>query len=52
MFNFHLRNFVVVLTKFLFRKEDWALGHNSFKFRDFSDISQFNKILSPKLINN
>ena len=33
------RSFVLVLTKFSFWKEDWALGNNSIKFKDFPDIS-------------
>ena len=32
-------SFLLVLTKFLFWEEDWALGYNSMKFRDFPDIS-------------
>ena len=35
----YFRSFLLVLTKFLFWKEDWALGYNSMKFLDFSDIS-------------
>ena len=36
-----LRSFllVLVLTKCLLWKEDWALGYNAMKFRDFHDIS-------------
>ena len=36
------------LTKFLFRREDLALGYHSMKFRDSHDISYFPKILSLK----
>ena len=31
-------NFLLVLTKFLFWEEDWTLGYNSMKFRDFPDL--------------
>ena len=34
-----LRNFVPVLIKSLFWREDWALGYNYMEFRDFPDIS-------------
>ena len=30
---------LLVLTKIWFRKEEWALGCHSMKFRPFSDIS-------------
>ena len=33
------RWFVLVLTKFSFWKEDWVLGYNSMKLRDFPDTS-------------
>ena len=33
------RWFVLVLTKFSFWKEDWALDYNSMKLRDFPDTS-------------
>ena len=33
-----LRDFLLVLTNFLFLEEDWALGYNSMKFWDFPDI--------------
>ena len=32
-------SFLLLLTKFLFWEEDWALGYNSMKFRHFPDIS-------------
>ena len=32
-------SFLLVLTKFSFWEEDWALGYNSMKFWDFPDIS-------------
>ena len=34
-------SFLLVLRKFLFWEEDWAVGNNSISFLDFSDISQF-----------
>ena len=43
-------SFLLVLTKFSFWEEDWALGYNSMKFWDFPDISQ--KILSLKSFGN
>ena len=32
-------SFVLVFTKFSFWREDWALGYNFMKVRDFPDIS-------------
>ena len=32
-------SFLLVLTKFSFSEEDWALGYNSMKFGNFPDIS-------------
>ena len=40
-----LNSFLLVLTKFLFLEEDWALGYNSMKIWDLLNISQFPKIL-------
>ena len=33
------KNFLLVLTKFLFGQGDWALGYLSMEFRHFSGIS-------------
>ena len=33
-----LGNVLLLLTKFSFWKEDWAIGYNSIKFRDFLNI--------------
>ena len=41
-----LKRLLLVLTKFSFREEDWALGNNSIKFWDFPDICLFPNILS------
>ena len=39
-FNFCFsKSFLVVLTKFSFWQEDWALGYHSIRFRLFPDIS-------------
>ena len=39
-FNFYFcKSFLLVLTKFSFWQEDWALGYHSMKFRLFPDIS-------------
>ena len=40
------RGFLLVLAAFSFRGGEWALGNNSMKFCDFSDISYFPKMLS------
>ena len=40
---------MLVVPKFLFWEEDWALIYNSMKFWDFPDLYQFPKILSLKL---
>ena len=45
-------SFLLVLTKYSFWEEDWALGYNSMKFGDFSDISKFPKILSLRSFGN
>ena len=37
------RRFLILLTKVLFREEDWALRDNLIKFWDFSDFSYFPK---------
>ena len=42
----------MVLTKLSFREEQWALGNDSMKFRDFPDRFLFPKILSFKLLGN
>ena len=36
-------SFFLILTKFLFQQEDWALGDQFIRFCDFPDISQFPK---------
>ena len=52
-FNFCFsRDFLLVLTKFSFWQQDWALGYHSMKFRHFPNISWFPKILSLKLFAN
>ena len=33
------QEFFLILTKFSFWEEDWALGYDSIKFWDFPDIS-------------
>ena len=49
-FNFSFsRFFLLVLTKFSYWWEDWALGYHFMRFRDFPDISQFLKILGLRL---
>ena len=45
-------SFLLVLTKFSFWEEDWALGYNSMKIWDFPDISKFPKILSLQSFGN
>ena len=45
-FNLFLKRSSLVLKKFPFREEEWALGNNSMKFWDFPDISLFPNILS------
>ena len=47
-----LRRFLLVLTKFLFWEDDWALGYNSTNFWHFHNIPQFPKILSLKSFSN
>ena len=46
------KSFLLVLTKSLFRLEDWTLGYHSTKLRHFLDISFFPKILSLKSFSN
>ena len=38
LFSF-FNSFLLVLTKYLFWEEEWALGYNSVKFWDFPDLS-------------
>ena len=52
-FNFYFtKSFLLVLTKFSFSQEDWALGYYSLNFLEFPDISWFPEILSYKLFGN
>ena len=44
--------FLLALTKFWFREEDWLLGNYFIKIWDFSDSSYFPKILSLKSFGN
>ena len=46
------RSFLLLLTKLPFCKEDLALGYHSSKFRQFSHISEFPKLLSLKSFSN
>ena len=39
-------NFPLVSTKFSFMEEDWAQRYNFMQFWDFTDISEFPKVLS------
>ena len=39
-------SFVLVLTKFSFWQEDWALGYNSTKFKDLPDKSSESHFIS------
>ena len=43
-------NFLQVLATFTFWEEDWALGYNSMKSRDFPEMSYFPKIRSFQVI--
>ena len=36
---FFPKSFLLVLLKFSYWEEDWALGHHSVKFREFPNIS-------------
>ena len=47
-----LRVFWLLLSKFNFWKEDWALGYVSIQIWDFPSISLLPKILSLKLFGN
>ena len=40
--------FLLLLTKLSFQQGDWTLGYHSMKFRHFTDISLFPKIVSLK----
>ena len=44
--------FLLLLAKFSFWQGDWALGHQSIKFKHFRKISKFRKILNFKLFSN
>ena len=46
------RIFLLVLTKFLFCEEEWALVNNSMKFWDFPDTYWFPKIPSLTFLGN
>ena len=46
------QKFFLVLTRFSFWQEKRALGYHSMKFRHFSYISEFPKILSLKSFGN
>ena len=45
-------NFLLVLTKLSFWKEEWALDYNSMEFEDFFNILRFPKILSLIFFGN
>ena len=51
-FDLFFRSFLLILTKFLFWQEDWALGYHSMKFWDFPEIFYFRKILSLNPFGN
>ena len=46
------QSFYNIDKKKLFWKEDWVLGYNSMKFKDFLDFSYFPKIVSRKSFGN
>ena len=51
-FNFYFfRSFLLVLTKFSFWKNDWALGYNSIKFWNYSDFPNFLSSLISKVLS-
>ena len=50
--NFYFSTVLLVLIKISFWQGDWALGYPSMKFRWFTDISQFPKIVSLNLFGN
>ena len=52
-FNFYFSTvFLLVLRKFSFWEEDSAIGYNSIKWWDFSNIAYFRKVLSLKSFGN
>ena len=47
-----LLNFLQVLMEYSFWEGEWALVSNSMKFWDFSEITEFSKVLRPRMFGN
>ena len=47
-----LLNFLQVLMEYSFWEGEWALVSNSMKFWDFSEITEFPKVLRPRMFGN